>query len=463
MNAASSASPRDTIFLSKGTPGDDAFALWLAPRLEAQGYKVFADILSLDAGDRWRRKLTSTLQNEAVKMLLCCSDESLARDGVDEELAIASDLSKQLNDPNFVIPLRLKAFKKVFGIGGLQYIDFEQGWAPGLIRLSESVERQKVVKANSERRISPQWEQYQKRLQVVLEPVPEPLTSNWIRLASAPDDIYLLTPEGAINHSVMAKEAKTFEFPLAPHNRGFFGFCSPEEMGAHFVGTGRFIISRSIPLLDFIANGIPDLEIEPRTAQNYFVQIMRIAWERYCVKRGLLQYEFASGPSFHVSDPLTRIGQRIFWGRQGARRSSMLRNIAKKKVWEFGMSATASLYPFPHYRLKGRVLFSEVASGDNRGETIADVKIQHRLRRSICSAWRNPAWHGRLMAYLELLEPEAAEIKLPVGASGALHVDAAPIMVTSPVSTKQADILDADAEETDVSTLPPEPRDEDDE
>ena len=66
---------RDLIFISKATPGDDQFVLWLAPRLEAAGYKVFADIFDLDAGDEWRGKLTSALQTRAIKMLLCCSDD----------------------------------------------------------------------------------------------------------------------------------------------------------------------------------------------------------------------------------------------------------------------------------------------------------------------------------------------------------------------------------------------------
>lgn len=65
---------RDLIFISKATPGDDQFVLWLAPRLEAAGYKVFADIFDLDAGDEWRGKLTAALQTRAIKMLLCCSD-----------------------------------------------------------------------------------------------------------------------------------------------------------------------------------------------------------------------------------------------------------------------------------------------------------------------------------------------------------------------------------------------------
>lgn len=39
---------RDVIFISRATLGDDEFVLWLAPRLEATGYKVFAEILSLE-------------------------------------------------------------------------------------------------------------------------------------------------------------------------------------------------------------------------------------------------------------------------------------------------------------------------------------------------------------------------------------------------------------------------------
>ena len=125
MNGAGSVE-RDLIFISKATPGDDQFVLWLAPRLEAAGYKVFADIFDLDAGDEWRGKLTAALQTRAIKMLLCCSDETLhERRGVREEIAIAEDLTKQLQDPNFIIPLKVHTFQKLFGIGGLQYVDFE--------------------------------------------------------------------------------------------------------------------------------------------------------------------------------------------------------------------------------------------------------------------------------------------------------------------------------------------------
>ena len=109
---------RNVIFISKATPGDDEFVLWLAPRLEAAGYTVFADILSLEPGDRWRKQVTGILQNDAVKMLLCCRDSTLDKTGVQEEIGIAEDLVKDLKDPRFIIPLRLERFKKLFGPSG---------------------------------------------------------------------------------------------------------------------------------------------------------------------------------------------------------------------------------------------------------------------------------------------------------------------------------------------------------
>ena len=131
---SSPAVARDVIFISKATPGDDEFALWLGPRLEEAGYTIFADLLTLEPGERWRRVITETLQDRSIKMLLCCRDSTLAKEGVQEEIGIALDLAKALQDRKFIIPLRLEPYKKLFGIGELQYIDFVRGWAEGLVK-----------------------------------------------------------------------------------------------------------------------------------------------------------------------------------------------------------------------------------------------------------------------------------------------------------------------------------------
>jgi hypothetical protein len=99
---------RDTIFLIKASPIDDEFALWLAPKLEAEGYRVFADILTLQPGDRWRRGINQALQYRAAKVLLLCRDATLSDRHVQDDLDIALGLSKELDDSRFIIPLRLE-------------------------------------------------------------------------------------------------------------------------------------------------------------------------------------------------------------------------------------------------------------------------------------------------------------------------------------------------------------------
>lgn len=195
---------RDLIFISKATPGDDEFMLWLAPRLEAAGYKVFADIFDLDAAARLARQVTAALQTWAIKMLLCCSGETLARRGVREEIAIAEDLTKQLQDPNFIIPLKIRTFQKLFGIGGLQYVDFESGWANGLASLLRSLERQQVPKVGGGV-IQPEWYAYLRRHAVEIEASPEVLTSNGLRSMGMPDRLNHVVPRTRLPNSSFAQ------------------------------------------------------------------------------------------------------------------------------------------------------------------------------------------------------------------------------------------------------------------
>lgn len=442
---------RTTLFISKATPGDDAFALWLAPRLEAAGYQVFADILGLDSGDHWRRKLTSTLQDSAAKMLLCCSNETLARNGVLEEIAIALDLSRGLSDPNFILPLKVRAYTPVFGIANLQYIDFESGWVEGFEKLLKSLERQNVPKL-TEPRIQPEWAAFQRRRAVSLRLEPEVLTSNWLRILSVPDELRFVSASGAMDQGPLKRALVSFPYPHVPHSNGLITFADPASCFEWAAEFGSFRLDQSVPYLEFVSAGWPALDIEPRDASNIATNLLRQAWEAHCRELGFLEYAYSNSPAFIANEAKIGVKQRVPWGRQGARRNSMLRNIARGKLWEYGVSANASLFPFPHLRLKSRVLFSEV-NGMERTGIIGNVRVQHRLRRSVCSSWRNKAWHGRLMAFMELLAGDSPYVSLSVGAVEHVLVDAMPIQATSPVSARQLNKLGEDGEETDVTTL----------
>lgn len=439
------ASERTKLFISKATPGDDAFALWLAPRLEAEGYAVFADILHLEPAQRWRARLTDTLQNEAQKLLLCCSDETLARQGVQEEIEIASDLTRELGDEQFIVPLRLKRFKKLFGIGGLQYINFEESWAEGLAQLLDFLEKQNVARVTNGQ-IQPNWSTYLQQRAVKVEDEPEVLTSNWLRVLSAPDHLNFLVPSG------FGGIPQQIDFPAVPFANGLITFSTPEDFFDPLSDQRPLEVSQVIPFADFAEDGCSDLHIDPMDARRMVVNLMRQAWELHCVAQGFLEHRFSNGAAHIVTENQVDIGRRIQWGRQGQRRSSMLRNVAKKKVWEYGVSAIPSLFPFPHFRLKSRVLFSDF-SDNKKGAVLEDQRTQFRLRRSVCSVWRNKAWHGRLMAFMELLAGESPYVSLRVGNGKFILLDAMPIQATSPVTARQTNRLDEDAEEKDASTL----------
>ncbi len=208
-------------------------------------------------------------------------------------------------------------------------------------------------------------------------------------------------------------------------------------------------------------SGVPDLTLQSREATNLVMSIFRRAWENYCRERELIAYAYSQFFGFHVGAKQLALGKKVHWGRQGERRSAMLRNKAQGKIWQFGVSAAPSFFPFPHFRLKTRVLFAE-GDGDREGEHFADKRLQHRYRRTVCKGWRNKQWHGRLMAFLELLSGDEATIKLPLGKERVIKLDATPILFTSPVSTVLPNVLEDEDEEHEDDVLgPPTPDIED--
>jgi hypothetical protein len=454
MNATDQASKeaRTVVFISKATPEDDEFVLWLAPRLEAAGYTVFADILSLEPGDRWRKEVTGTLQNKAVKMLLCCRDATLAKNGVQEEIGIAEDLVKELKDQRFIIPLRVEPFKKLFGIGELQYVNFVGSWGGGLRDLLDTLDKQKVPCSTSKVEINPNWENYKKRLAIKVETALEVLTANWLRVMSYPDVIRFYDPPGSINHTLMEQTCRDSVLPAEKFNRGFFSFAAQEEIERDFTSVGKFVVHSEHKLSEFLEKGSQSPLIEARDARNMVSSMFRKGWENLCRSKGLYQYAFSKQLGFHVPETLLPLGKKIPWGKQGQRRSSMLRNSAAGKVWQYGVSASVLFWPYPHFRLKSRVLFAELA-GQKTGAVFDDADKQHRLRRTVCKGWRNKAWHGRLMAFLELLAGESAYIELPLGGKSSVRLDASPVLFTSPVTTALPNAMAEDEEEPDDSTL----------
>lgn len=453
VDAAVSTPPEhDTIFILKSSPIDDEFALWLAPKLEAEGYRVFADVLTLEPGDRWRREINQALELRAAKVLLVNRNATLDDPSVQDDIDIAIDVAQRRGDKRFILPLRLAAGRKVKGIGDTIAVDFVRGWGEGLLSLLDALRRQKVPRHAETVRINPNWELFRRRGAIPLIDQPERLTSNWLRVVEAPDTMNYYEASGAFDPDRLKGALTRYSYPTTIQGRGFLSFAGQAEIDETFEEIGRFRLKRSVPLLKFLDEGNPKLGIERQVASNVLVIMIKEAWFQFCKNRGLIEYSYSNSVGFHASPALAPTGTRIPWGKQGDRRSSMLRNIAKGHIWQFGVTALPATWPFWHIKLKARVLFAG-DNGTRDGLAIDDPKKMHKLRRSICKGWRNKQWHGRMQAFLEVLSGDSAYIRLRLSAEHDLVVDAAPILFTSPVSTMLPNVADAEEEETDLSTL----------
>lgn len=443
---------RDVLFILKASPTDDEFALWLAPKLEAEGYQVFADILTLQPGDRWRREVSRAIESRAAKVLLVCRNATADDQAMQDDIDIALDVAKELGDDRFIIQLKLEQGRKIKGLGDAIAVDFVRGWGEGLNTLLDTLKRQRAPRQADAPVIDPNWEIFRRRGAITLKNEPERLTSNWLRIVEAPDAIHFYEPSGVVDLDRVRRFAANHPFPIAIQGRGILTFEREEAIADAFASVGRFKLKRSIPLDRFVQEGDRKLGLERQPAQNLINVMMKQAWFAFCRDKGLIEYQFSGGTGFHASSAIAAIGQRIPWGKQGDRRSSMLRNRAKGHIWQFGVTALPSFWPFWHFRLKSRVLFA----GDNgtaEGLPIDDKRKMHRLRRTICKGWRNKQWHGRMLAFLELLSGESAYIRLRLSSSDHVVLEATPILFSSPVSTDLPDTQDGDDEETDMSTL----------
>lgn len=444
---------REIIFVIKASPTDDEFTLWLAPKLEAEGYQVFADILTLQPGDRWRREITAALRHRAAKVLLLCRDSTLADSDVQDDLDIALELAKALEDQRFVIPLRMETFRKIKGLGDTVPVDFVRSWGEGLDKLLDTLQRQKVPRPGDQTMINPNWEIFRRRGAIPIGDEPERLTSNWLRIAEAPDVIRYFESSGVIEKNRLQHAIEAYGHPCALLGAaGIIAFGEQAEIDTAFDTAGRFKMKYEIPLLEFTEYGFAKLRVDRQTASNLVIAMLKTAWFNYCKSNGFVEYNYSNAVGFHASAEQAPTGKRIPWGKQGDNRSSMLRNSAKGHIWEFGVTAMPAFWPFWHFKLKSRVLFA-VDNQTPTGLRIYDANKLHKLRRSICKGWRNKQWYGRMLAFLELLSGESAFVRLPLSDTAEIVLEAAPMLFSSPVSTALPDVLDADEEETDVSTL----------
>jgi hypothetical protein len=441
---------REALFISHASPEDNAFTLWLGAKLTALGDEVSADVLRLRGGDDWERILESAIREKAVKVLLAATPHGVQKQGVRNEITIATQTAKKIGDNHFIVPLRLAPFDAPLQIAHAQYVDFSKGWARGLGELLALLAEHKIPHAGGAANAG-LWQGVQLRDARPVTATPERLVSNWLAIESLPARILFYDFKGGISIGNAQKAIQESPVPVAAFNRGFLTFAPLHQLQDYF-GPNlplECVAERSTD--DLLDTGWPDLHLAARDARAKFTDLVRQSFDGFFRAKGLKSFEIASGrlawwPTA-ARATLKRLGFNWPDGPSGSRQI-VGRSNKRGFHWHYGVTCWARTAPMRHVRVAGRVVFTS-----DGHSPLGDARRLHRLRRSFCKNWRNDKWRDLLLAFWFWLVEGAAFVDVAMGDGVAMRLKLPPMIFDAAFGIDAPDDRAhvPDDEETDAS------------
>ncbi len=463
------AAPRTALFISHANPESNAFTLWLGAKLTALGFEVFADIMRLKGGNDWERILEDSIRNKAGKFLLAATPVAVDKQGVRNEIRIASETAKKIGNKDFIVPLRLEPFDAPLGIAHAQWIDFSKGWARGLSELLDLLQPKKTIAPAVTPNNADFWRGLQLKDARTIGPGPERLISNWLAVDALPEVIRVYDFKSGISIGAAEKAKKSSRLALVSHNRGFLSFASAHDLQEYFGPQLPIDLIADMPTGDFLDNGWPDQNIRAGDARRKFVDLARRALDNFFESKSLLPFEIANGHNAWwppLTEPLK--GMLSFsWPTGPAGRRQIIGKSHKRGFhWHYGVVCSARSLPIRHVRVAARVIFTA-----NGKDIYGDAARLHRLRRSFCKAWRNDKWRDLSLTFWHWIGNGAEFVDIPFGDGVQMRLHLPPMMFEAAFGFESPDDAtpsDDDEEEDDYTgsdehDMPDEESDEEDE
>ncbi len=426
---------RQALFISHANPEDNEFTIWLGSHLSGAGYEVWADVLKVRGGEDWARKLEHTLRERACKVLLVGTPRGVEKQGVRNEIQIASEVAQKINDKEFIIPLRLQHYDSPFQIVQAQYIDFLNGWSQGLAELLETLAEYELPRLQLFHDESIQnWRAAQLVKAHVVQPKPEKLVSNWLRIIEWPNSIKYFEFRVGVSEDRVKAIVNSCKWPVYPIARGFWTCAEKSDFHTDQGESFPILPQTELDFSHFLENGRRDCSINPQEARNIISHLTKCALENKFRDCNLSPYDYANGVlGWWIQSKLIPGDKVTFkWKERASGRRQLVGETTSGQTsikWHFGVSCKPWISPESHIRILPRILFTKDGL-----HAIEDAKRMHRLRRSVPKSWRNERWRDMLLAFLFWLSKGEDHVFLKTGSSSGIKIEVPPITMISPVS-----------------------------
>ncbi len=405
---------RDHLFISYATEDAD-FAEWLELKLVASGFQVWRDGSKLLGGEPFPQKIDEALKQRAFRVLAILSPSSIGKPNPTKERALAQNLARERQEPDFLIPLNLTGLSPTeldWMTSDLSSISFSPSWFDGLNRLLKklgAIATPRHERADLEALTS--W----LSLQTVPASRRETLYSNVFQIRTMPATVLRIRSESTPLAPL---------FGRIPYSRQtdnlFWSFFRPPQLPS---GTDIVEVTWSSPFED-----LPREELERKV-----VRLLRLHIWQFCDQKGLIRAReenktysyFSSGRHEDRRIPFTTYsgrktslkvtGTRTF--RTGAgQRESCRYHLAPD------FTPVLKLFHAPALVLRFHIFLT-----DHSGKQL-DAATAHRRRRRLGKALMNHQWFIRQLAVMEYLSSGTDTLSLSIEYPDSILVSSAPFL-----------------------------------
>jgi hypothetical protein len=451
---------RDLVFVSHATPEDNEFTQWLVLQLAKEGYKVWSDITRFLGGeDNWS-VIEDALRNGTAKFLMVLSRKSNHKLGAIQELRVAKSVAQVEKISDFIVPLRIDDISNTdinIELSGIQYIDFNGGWAEGLRKVLKKLQTDNILRNPVEGPTiaNTWWKTSHKETDGYLENQSEKYSSNRFLIESLPKILNLHVLEKTSIGSY--KITKEWHYPYFVHDNCIVSFACAEDFRSFLPIDYKIIHTYSIPIAEYFSGSFSFPKYAVDEFRRFIIRLLNESFLKIIDVKQTNKCSVKNRTCIFLNDNFSENNKVFFIGVNGKRTWRTLVGFArfkgkdetiKKRYWHFGISAQPTLGDENYYSINAHVIFSS----DGANAWTDSIKLQ-RARRSQCKNWWNPQWRDRLIAIMTYLADEDGIVRVGVGSDLVLSINGRPITFNSPSSytepQKKTSVEEAE-EESDV-------------
>lgn len=435
---------RTHLFISYAVQ-DSALAGWLARKLSLAGYAVWFDRMKLLGGEPWPQDIDVAIKERSFRMLAILSENSIKKPNPSKERALALQISKDENIPDFLIPLKADGVKLDWLMTDLSYLPFNRGWADG-------------------------WRQLLKKLDSIHAPKAIAMESGLAaQTFDAGAGLLTNTPEEIVTNALLIKSV--------PEVLKFFEFtreASRDEDRRMKYNWGCYRVANG-----YLAFGPPPAEFQEMVRQTKTAFTWRDTREyeginvtnivRHIIEQTLetrLKYsKCQSHPNnhrlFYLRAGWSSDGKIHYVGRGG--KKTYKRIEGRARIWKQGVPKEVKHFfgfELKRWRLNDQTVAFQIRPtlvfAEPNGQLILDARVGS-LRRRLTKMWYNAEWVNRLLAATQVIASAP-----PISGDG-LVLEATALRIQAPTGIREELLVSDPAEDEIAEDAVPELPEEDDE